>query len=455
MAANECQKYHIAPRLAGWAATVVGLGSSGRTAARLLCALGAHVRVLEKNPACIDVALRDTAFAMLIARNNLEIIASDYAAAHFVDVDLVVISPGIHPSLITPLLPKTGPLGRPIEYIGELELASREVREPIVAITGTNGKTTTTTLVARFIEATGRRVFLGGNIGTPLSEYVLGETKADVLVLEVSSFQLMTCTSFHPFVAVLLNFSTNHLDWHSDLEEYLAAKLRLFTHQHIADMAVINSDLQPLLTKRNEYIAAHTVWFKSGCRFYCKHLIGEHNHANVEAAYQTAHMFGLTEDKAQTVLNNFHGLPHRLEHIIEKAGVLFVDDSKATTVEALATALRSFDRPIRLLVGGVFKGGDLTRLIPLLRKKVRAVGLFGASKNIFYSAWKEQVPLFWKSTLESAVWQHWQEAKAGEVILLSPATASFDLYTDYKARGQDFARICAALDKPERYSTPE
>jgi len=294
------------------------------------------------------------------------------------------------------------------------------------------------------LEAAGKKVFTGGNIGTPLSEYVLGGEKADVLVLEVSSFQLQNIDTFHPAAAALLNFSANHLDFHADMEEYLAAKLRLFANQTESDLAVVPEAMRGELSTR-AFTRARTVYFQARGRFAAPALPGAHNQANMEAALALCAHFGVTERTAREAMAVFTPAGHRLERVGEKGGVLFIDDSKATTVEALRAAIQSCDRPVRLLAGGVFKGGDLEGLVPLLRERVRSVGLFGASREIFEAAWAGSVALFWEPKLEGAVRRLYGQAGPGETILLSPATASFDLYSGYKARGDDFQRIFREL----------
>ena len=340
--------------MTGKEAVVVGAGSSGRAAVRLLAFLGARVRMLER-----DASRLDGSFVSLARELGVEIVSGDHEAAQFRNADLVILSPGIPAARIQPLLPE----GRSVELMAELELASRCVTEPILAVTGTNGKTTTVNLCAAMLQASGRKVFLGGNIGTPLSEYVLSTDKADVLVLEVSSFQLQTCSTFKPWAAVLINFSPNHLDWHADMEEYLTAKLNLFANQDEDDLAVFPSSLRQLVEERRP-TRARIVYFGPERRFLCPGLPGEHNLANMEAAYQACRHFGVTESEAQRALGGMKGLPHRIERVGEVRGVLFVNDSKATTVDSLEAALKSFDRPIRLLAGGVFKGGDLKILLP-------------------------------------------------------------------------------------------
>jgi UDP-N-acetylmuramoylalanine--D-glutamate ligase len=419
--------------LAGLAAVVLGAGASGLAAVRLLAGRGARVRLLDRNAAAVGGEL-----AAELAGLGVGLRLGEHAPEDFANARLVVISPGIPAAKLAGLLPAGAAL------VSELELASRFVAEPILAITGTNGKTTTTMLAAAILQAAGKAVFMGGNIGTPLSEYVLRGEKADVLVLEVSSFQLQNIDAFHPAAAALLNFSANHLDYHADLEEYLAAKLRLFANQTPADLAVVPEDMREQLSRR-AFTKAKTVYFRAAGRFSAPHLPGAHNQANMEAAFALCAHFGVSESVARAAMAAFVPAGHRLERVGEKGGVLFVDDSKATTVEALRAAILSCDRPVRLLAGGVFKGGDLAGLVPLLRERVASVGLFGASREIFERAWAGSVPLFWAPTLEGAVRRLYGQAAPGEAILLSPATASFDLYSGYKARGDDFQRIFREL----------
>ncbi|MDY7000870.1 MAG: UDP-N-acetylmuramoyl-L-alanine--D-glutamate ligase, partial [Thermodesulfobacteriota bacterium] len=328
----------------------------------------------------------------------------------------------------------------------ELELAGRYVSERILAVTGTNGKTTTTALAGAVLKHIGRKVFVGGNIGAPLSEYVLGEGGADVLVLEVSSFQAQNCDTFKPDTAVLLNFSPNHLDFHADMDEYLQAKLNLFAHMEPFDVAILPVGMRDTLESL-EFTRARRLYFESTDRFESDRLPGAHNQANMEAAYLACTRFGATQRDVWEVLENFSPLPHRLRKVAEKNGVLFVDDSKSTTVESLRAAISSFERPILLLAGGVFKGGDLASLVPLLRRKVRRVCLFGQSRGIFEKAWAGHVPLTWEPDLRRAVASLRSKAESGDVVLLSPATASFDLYSDYKARGRDFQRIIGGVSE--------
>jgi len=418
------------------AVAVVGAGSSGRAAALLLADLGAKVRLLERNQGGLDETyVREAESA------GIELRLGAHQPEDFAGLQMLVVSPGIPVRTVKALLP----VGENPQIISELELASRFAQGRILAVTGTNGKTTVTALAAHVLQNAGLSVFMGGNIGTPLSEYVLSGREADVLALEVSSFQAQTCSSFHPEVGVLLNFSPDHLDYHADMDEYLRAKLNMFAFMTPDDLAILPVEMREDLEER-QFTMARMKWFESTDRFECERLPGTHNQANMEAVFQATRRFGSTERCMREALESFEPYPHRLQRVGEKAGVLFVDDSKATTVEALRAALETFDRPVLLLAGGVYKGGDLDALTPLLRRKVRAVCLFGDSREIFEKAWAGHVSLAWEATLDKAMHRLMTWAEEGDVLLLSPATSSFDLYANYKERGDHFQRVFEELE---------
>ena len=424
------------PVQAGETAVVVGAGRSGMAAVRLLVRQGARVRLLEKDAAHVHDDFRAEAEAA-----GVQILCGEHGPQHFADARYVIPSPGMPVASLRPMLPAAGGP----EVLAEMELAWRHLHgEPVLAITGTSGKTTTASVAAAMLQAQGLSVFLGGNIGTPLCEYVLSGRRADVLVVEISSFQLQTCSSFCPRVAVLLNISENHLDYHKDMREYIDAKFRLFRCQEERDVAVLHASLRPLA---EEYkLKARQVWFEGGTKRFAKSLLlGEHNDSNMEAAWLACREFGVSQENAARALASFRPLPHRLEIVREKDGVLYVNDSKCTTVSALRVALEAFDKPVVLLCGGKFKGGDLPGLGALVREKVRAVVLFGASREYFEKAWQGLVPLSWDATLAEAVRRAHGLAQRGDAVLLAPATASYDLYTSYIARGDDFKAQVRAL----------
>ena len=305
------------------------------------------------------------------------------------------------------------------------------------------------------LEAQGLTVFTGGNIGTPLSEYVLERRagtrpEADVLVLELSSFQLQTCQSLRPRVGVLLNIAENHLDYHRDMAEYIEAKMRLFRCQTPADLAVVAPSLTGL--PERFHIRSRLVYYDADAgRFPDMPLHGAHNQANAEAAWLAAREFGTDLDAARRAVAVFRPLPHRLETVAEIDGVMYVNDSKCTTLEALKVALAAFDRPVLLLAGGTYKGGDAAALGDLVRRHVKAVGLFGASRDKFEPAWKDLTPVTWDPTLREALARLRGLARPGDVVLLAPATSSYDQYANYKERGEDFRR--AVLDRPAPHTT--
>lgn len=419
----------------GELAVVVGTGRSGVAAAKLLHSKGVRVRVLER-----DAAKVPAAFAAWAAEAGAEIVCGAHEPAHFAGAALVVPSPGVAVSTLRPYLPASGGP----EVMAEMELAWREIDgEPVIAVTGTSGKTTTVSLCAHMLATQGLSVFLGGNIGTPLSEYVLAGKRADVLVIEISSFQLQTCSTFRPRVAMLLNITENHLDYHADMREYTDAKFRLFRCQDEGDLAVFGDGLAPLADSYG--VKARRVYFRPTERFTESRLFGRHNKANAEAAWIAAREFGVTPENAAKAVATFSPMPHRLELVAERDGVLYVNDSKCTTVSALRVALEAFDRPVLLLAGGKFKGGDLEALSGLVRERVRCVMLFGASREVFERAWQGLVPLTWDPTLEDAVLRAAKEAHSGEVVLMAPATASFDLFRDYLHRGEAFRNAVESL----------
>lgn len=422
---------------------VVGVGRSGLAAARLLTRCGVSVRLVDRREpeAPLYEKLRCEA-----QENGWVLVFGEHRHEHFADACGVVVSPGVPLGRVETFLPPSRPF-----VTGELELAARFVTEPILAVTGTSGKTTTVSVATAMLQAAGKTVFLGGNIGTPLSEYVLGRDsgkipKADVVVLETSSFQLQTCVAFHPHVAMLLNLSPNHLDHHRDMAEYTSAKFRIFAQQTSEDIAVFPECLR-------EEAKRHSV--RGSCRFYTDtgsfvhtELLGRHNRLNLEAAWAAVQPFGVTLEQAQAAALSFKPLPNRLERVAEKNGILFVNDSKSTTVEALRVALESLadaGRPVVLLAGGKFKGGDLSTLRPLLVKDARAVTLYGGFREAFEQGFAGTVPVTWNETMDAALLQAVEFAQPGDVILLSPATASFDQYKNYEERGEHFRDLVRRL----------
>jgi UDP-N-acetylmuramoylalanine--D-glutamate ligase len=389
---------------------------------------------LEKNRAALPAQVQDE-----LRSEGIDLVLGEHTGKDFARAELIVVSPGIPVSGLQRLLPLRA------RVVSELEFASWFAREPIIAVTGTNGKTTTVKLIKHIFDQAGKDAFLGGNVGTPLAEYVLADHQAEVLVLEVSSFQLQNTVFFHPHVAVLLNFSANHLDYHQDMREYLLAKLMIFANQTPQDLAILPGELLDL-ARAEVKLVSRVLELRPTQVYTCDGLFGGHNQINMEAAVQCAQAFGVQRAEAVQAVKSFPAQPHRLEKVTEKNGVLVVNDSKATTLDALRAALESFDRPVLLLAGGVFKGGDPAELRELVESRVRILGLFGQSREVFTKAWGDRVETFWEPGLEEAVKHMWDLARSGDVLLLSPATASFDLFDNYQQRGNCFTRAVEALD---------
>lgn len=419
--------------LTGKRGVVVGVGKSGLAAARLLDVLGAKVRVVDRNEDLADDCLG-------ILDGKAELVTGPHKKEHFADADIIVLSPGVPVKKMADAL--EGIPARKI--VAELEFASWFIEAPILAITGTNGKTTTTTLVNDILEHAGKKVFTGGNIGTPLCEYLLDMAPAEIIILEVSSFQLQNCRIFKPRVGVFLNFAANHLDYHDDMQEYLDAKLLMFNRMTGEDTALLHESLRDVV-RDETFTNARVEWFGPNETFDAPGLPGEHNRSNIEAAWQAVRRFGVTEEQAAEAIQNFTSLSHRVEPVAEVGGVLYVDDSKATTLDAVIAAVNAFDRPVRLLMGGVWKGGDVDAFALTVKDSVLGVGLFGGSRDILEPTLSDHFPVSWDETLEAAVKRQAALASDGELILLSPATASFDQYAGYAARGDDFKRIVEAL----------
>ncbi len=448
-----CDKSRLKPINEETRAVVVGAGTSGIAAVRLLNHVGAKIHLLEKATDTISEA-----FYNFLYTNDIDVTTGEHLPEHFMGANLVVLSPGIPVEKILPLLPRTKP-----EIIGEVELGSRFLEdEAVVTITGTSGKTTTTSLCAAMLRERNFTVFAGGNLGTPLSEYILNrmisetnkddggydeETseRVDIVVLELSSFQLQTSYTINPRIAVLLNISENHLDYHADMKEYIDAKMRIFRCQDENDVAIFHDNLRELADIYR--VEGRRVFFNDKIgRFTESKLFGKHNVLNAEAAYRAAKELGVSQQQAEAALAKFEPLEHRLEKVTEINNILFVNDSKGTTVESLKIALQAFDRPVLLLAGGKFKGGNLEGLVPLFKEKVKGLALFGDSRKEFEKAWGGLVPMKYVPTLKEAVHALYKVAKPNDVILLSPATASYDQYPNYMARGDDFKKITYELE---------
>ena len=433
--------------VSGQKVLVVGAARSGVAAAHLLARRGADVTLTDRQPRIPEEAELRTAGV------SLEL--GGHVMATFASSRLVVVSPGVPIDL--PEIARARAAG--VTVIGELELASRWLRGPIVAITGTKGKSTTTTLVGRMLEAAGKRVLVGGNIGYPVSAQVDASTADTVHVIEASSFQLETTDTFRPWIAALLNFSPDHLDRHPDEASYGAAKLRIFANQGSQDWAVVNAD-SPEAIEMTQNVRARVVTFgieqpadvHVGRGFVWQrtsegdipllpvaavHLQGRHMLSNVAAATAISHLAGASGASLAKALEGFHGLEHVMELVASRGGVRFVNDSKATNIDAAAKSIESFDKVVAI-IGGKFKGGDFADLAEPLRAHGRAVVAIGEARPMVTAALKNVVPVVEADSLAEAVRRAWDLAVPDGVVLLAPACSSFDMFADYAERGRRF-----------------
>ncbi len=447
-----------ADNLKNRAVTVVGLGRSGLAAARFCRAAGARVTVSEAGAADHFIA-----GAEALERAGVSLEFGPHREAAFTRADLIVLSPGV-PHTIAPL---EAARQRGIPVMGEMELAARFVREPIAAITGTNGKTTTTELLGAMLAASGLGVFVGGNIGRPLIEYVEAATPVDWLVVEVSSFQLDTMTTFRPRIACLLNISDDHLDRYPDAAAYAASKWRLFGNQTDEDTAILNAAVVETYGPPDPLPAGRVLYFNGapeGCAAAAAlsgnrlrldpgpgsrcveltwpslPLVGRHNEENIEAAALAALTAGATPTGIRQAVADFEGLPHRVRFVREVDGVRYYDDSKATNVDAVARALDSFAQPVVLIMGGRDKGGSYQALEARLRQKVCQLIVMGEAADIIARAFRHIVPIRTAGSMGDAVRIAAETAREGQVVLLSPACSSFDWYDNYHQRGEDFCQ---------------
>ena len=439
---------------------VVGLGRSGVASALFLQSRGARVTVSDAKS---EDQLREQIPTLLDAGIAVE--TGAHGERTFRNQDLIVVSPGV-PVDAEPLV-QARALGQPV--IGEIELASQFLSGPIVAITGSNGKTTTTTLVGDIIAASGFKTLVGGNIGTPAISLAEQATPETTIVLEVSSFQLETIRTFRPKVAVVLNVTPDHLDRHGTFAAYVNAKARIFENQQADDFAVLNAD-DPTCVELANRTRAQVFWFsreremESGAFVRDGHIIvrrnrsvqtilsvseiplkGSHNLENILAAVCAAALMGCAAEKIRAAIVNFKAVEHRLEYVATIGGVEYYNDSKATNVDATMKALQSFPANIHLILGGKDKGSDYTVLNNLLRERVKSVYTIGAAAEKIQSHIKGTTQIVSSGTIESAVKQASAAGHPGDVVLLAPACASFDQFQNYEHRGRVFKELVGQL----------
>jgi UDP-N-acetylmuramoylalanine--D-glutamate ligase len=444
--------------LKGKKVLVVGLGKSGLAAALFLRRRGAQVTVSDIRSA---EALANDIPSLLEEGINVE--AGGHGLLTFRRQDLIVVSPGV--PLDTPELVQVRNFGLPV--IGELELAARFLKGKTLAITGSNGKTTTTSLVGEILEAAGLPTLVGGNIGVPVVGLIEESTDETWCVLEVSSFQLETTEQFHPAIAVILNITPDHLDRHGTFENYALAKERIFAAQKPEDFLVLNADNVRAAASATRSSAAvywfslenpvsRGAWVEGGQVLYRASkdaqaetimplagipLKGEHNVENVLAAVCASRLAGASPEIIRHAVEKFRAVEHRLEYVATVNAVEFYNDSKATNVDATAKAIAAFPGGIHLILGGKDKNSDYTQLADLLRSRVRAVYTIGAAAAKIESHLRGVVAIHSCETLERAVTTAAAAAHPGEVVLLAPACSSFDQFENYEQRGRIFKEL--------------
>jgi UDP-N-acetylmuramoylalanine--D-glutamate ligase len=436
---------------------VVGGAASGVAAARLLVERGAAVTLTDLQSA-LGPAPELAALGVVLSLGA-------HPEGLLTGADLVVVSPGVPAD--QPSVAAARAAGVPV--IGEVELASRWLRGRVVAITGTKGKSTTTALTGRILEAAGVRVLVGGNIGTPLASHVAGSTADTVHVVEVSSFQLETTDTFHPWIAALLNLTADHLDRHAGVEEYASAKARIFARQTGRDIAVANADDPRALAmaaagrarvvrfardaRIDEGVTVEGGWIvdrgAGGDTRLVKtsdvRLIGPHLLADVLAAAAIGRAVGAGPEAVARAVASFTGLEHAMEFVGEIRGVRFVNDSKATNVDAATQAIETFDRGLVVIMGGRFKGGDLRLLRTVLASRGASVVAIGEAAPLMQEAFDGAAAVQTAGSMAEAVRAAMAAAAPGGSVLLAPACASFDMFENYAARGRAFKAEVAAL----------
>ncbi len=433
---------------------VVGLGKTGESVADFLLHQGARVKISEKKTAA---ALSGAAEAW--TARGAEIEAGGHRVASFLEADLIVPSPGV------PLLPEyAAAQARGVPILSEIELAFRFLKGRIIGITGTNGKSTTATLIHKILKDAGRKAHLAGNIGTPLISFVDRSRDDHVYVTEISSFQLEFIDAFRASVAVFLNVSQNHLDWHVSFEAYFLSKAKLILGQRGGDKAVLNRDdarvwgLKPLAPSdvygfsrrralgRGCFLRGDRIVLRDGAKERDLMPVGEirlpglHNRENIMAAAMVGALSGVEPRSMRASIREFTGLEHRLEPVLTLRGATFVNDSKATTVDAAIKAIESFDRPIVLILGGKDKGSDFTKLRRLVKARVKKVVLVGAAKDKIRAALHGVVPMDEAGTFADVVPLAFAAASRGDVVLLAPACTSWDMFANFEERGRVFKR---------------
>ncbi len=446
---------------------VVGAARSGIAAAGFLLATGARVVLTDVKERESLAASLDPLIALARSSGELVLELGGHSSASFRRCDLVVVSPGVPMAL--PFLEESRKAGTPV--IGEVELASRHLKGKIIGITGSNGKTTTTSLVADLLGAAGLKGHLAGNVGIPLISYARDSTPQDIYATELSSFQLEGIESFRPFVATVLNLTPDHLDRYADFDAYIRAKKRIFVNQQASDFAVLNADdprTAAIAAEVNSQVVLfsrdtepeHGVFVRGSAILFREHgseqellstgdigLKGAHNLENVLAACALALLAGASPASLRIAVRGFKGVEHRLERVAAIGGVEYFNDSKATNVDATIKSLQAFPGNIHLIAGGRDKGADFAVLEPLVRERVRHLVLIGEAAGKIRDALGAVVDTSEAASLPEAVALCSRHARPGDVVLLAPACASYDMFRDYEHRGRVFKQTVLDLMK--------
>ncbi len=470
---------------------VVGAGKTGIAVSKFLAGKKARVVVSESRPL-------EELEAELKCLNKLgvKVESGGHVPETFLGAELIVVSPGIPRSLES--LVEAEKKG--IDVISEIELAFRFIDVPIIAVTGSNGKTTTTSLLGKILKEAGKKVFVGGNIGNPLIAYPYRllfshidedldisdnlyqeknvkseeerEDRIEYVIAEISSFQLEGIKSFRPHIGVLLNVSEDHLDRYESYLDYVNTKFEIFKYQGKSDFVVFNADDQTISTyiskikatalpfssrekfKNGVYLRGENIVFswrgcEEICPVKCLKLRGRHNIENVMAAIGTARLLGIGMDCIIKAVESFNGLAHRMEWVRNYQGVSYYNDSKATNVGAVVRSLESFDKPVLLIAGGKDKGGDYSSLREPVKNRVKTLILIGEASERITESLGDCTETIMVKSLEDAVYEAQERAESGDIVLLSPACSSYDMFRDYEERGDNFKSSVKALSSPE------
>ncbi len=433
---------------------VVGTGASGVSCVKFLAGLGKQVTLTDIKPAAeLSGALGGLDGVPFIGRFG------GHDRKDFLDHELIVISPGVLTD--HPLLQEAR--GKGARVIGEVELAASFIDEPIIAVTGTNGKTTTTTLLGEVFRAAFDNVFAGGNIGNPLINYVTSGQKARYVIAEISSFQLETIQRFRPSMAILLNITEDHLDRYTAFADYVAAKMAIFANQTPADVALLNTSIADVgAIASRKYFFSTTTALDEGAwlvgeslkvrlngqecvyRRDVSPLVGIHNSENLLSLLLASHLSGIPQPVIEEAVRAFKGLPHRVEFVRELGGVRYYNDSKATNVDATKRALEGIDGKVILIAGGKDKGGSY-RFIDGLREKIKAIVLIGEARERIERELGSHMKTYAEKGLPEAIERAAALAAKGDTVLFSPMCSSFDMFENYKARGNAFKEIVEGL----------